>query len=749
MREQKRERRVTVTVSVAVATAIASLGGARAGPSSGVVRAGAATISTNAAATTITQTSDRAVIDWSSFSIASGETVTFNQPSSQSAVLNRVTGTEVSSLQGSLSANGQVFLVNPNGILIGGGAKVDVGSFVATTANIDTASFMSSPAAVNGRYAFDQLTSAAAAGSIVNSGAITAADGGLVALVAPAVRNSGIITARLGKVALASANIFTLDLFGDDLVRLAVSDQIASALTDVSGSAVKSQVDMGGQIQADGGKIVLLSVPAAIGVVDAAINLSGIARAQTVAAGQEGQILLLANGAVQIGGAIDATGQQPGLPGGTIEAFGSSVHVLSPAHIDASGGAGGGLIALGGQLDLGGGSFETGTTTVDYGATVASCGTPACSSDGSGGSGNGGTVRLYSSGGTELDGRIDISSAQGSFAGTAEVLSNLGTTTLGTMSQIVAHTGSGNAAGFAVVIGDELSVGPGVLMDMRDYAGNENPSLTRRLYDASDPTLRTYVLSSDPNSLPVIQTSDPIVFHAYNPDAQGSYVAQLPARNDPTNGIEASGYTTPVGTLRPNGGAPTTVVSTAADALTAIPVSFSTDPGSSNAPPSSPPAGSPSGSPSGTPGGSTGGSPSSPPPASTGSSPSPSPGDTPPVVPVGNPDASIQLSELTQVADQITRVSRADVPVPGSEPSATPEAPPQTPIMPLLVGSPGVAQVADLGRVGAVPGALPDVFHLNYQVVAPASEGPTAPIADYLCKTPFALNGCPRPSTPR
>ena len=69
--------------------------------------------------------------------------------------------------------------------------------------------------------------------------------------------------------------------------------------------------------------------------------------------------------------------------------------------------------------------------------------------------------------------------------------------------------------------------------------------------------------------------------------------------------------------------------------------------------------------------------------------------------------------------------------------------------MPLLVGSPGVAQVADLGRVGAVPGALPDVCHLNYQVVAPASEGPTAPIADYLCKTPFALNGCPRPSTPR
>jgi filamentous hemagglutinin family protein len=467
------DRNQSGTLRGAVQTALwalLALGHAQAGPQNGVVKAGAATISTGGATTTINQSSDRAVIDWSAFSIASGESVIFNQPSSQSAILNRVTGNQVSMLEGSLTANGQVYLVNPNGVLIGQGATLDVGSFIATTANIATADFMASPASANGRYIFDQVTSASSTGSIVNLGTITAADGGLVALVAPAVRNAGVITAKLGKITLASANIFTLDLYGDDLVRLAVSDQVGKALTDVSGTPVTAQVNVSGRLSADGGQVVLLSVPVAAGIVDASINLSGIARAQSVAGGQPGEILLLAAGGdIKVSGQLDATGPAAGLAGGTIEVFANQVGIGPTAQVNVSGAAGGGLVALGGTLDYAGSAIQTQTTTVAYGATVSACGTPTCSTDGSGGTGNGGIVRLYSAHGTELDGRINVSSAQGAVAGTAEVLSDLGTTTLGTMSQIIAHTGSGNPAGFAVVIGYDLSVSPGVLMDMRDY----------------------------------------------------------------------------------------------------------------------------------------------------------------------------------------------------------------------------------------------------------------------------------------
>jgi filamentous hemagglutinin family protein len=107
-----------------------------AAPAGGNVTPGTATISSNASTTTITPTADRAVINWNTFNVGTTETVTFAQPNAQAAVLNRVTGSQLSSLQGTLNANGQVYLVNPNGVLIGNGAHVNVASFVATTASI-------------------------------------------------------------------------------------------------------------------------------------------------------------------------------------------------------------------------------------------------------------------------------------------------------------------------------------------------------------------------------------------------------------------------------------------------------------------------------------------------------------------------------------------------------------------------------------------------------------------------------------
>ena len=737
---------ITALVSAALIAA-AWMAPVRAAPTDGVVRAGTATIATNGTTTTITQTSDRAVIDWHSFNIATTERVTFAQPTTQSATLNRVTGTQMSSLQGALSANGQIYLINPNGILIGNGATVDAAAFVATTANIGTDAFMSTPVAASGRYTFDQVTTASSTGSIVNAGTITAADGGLVALVAPAVRNSGTIAARLGKITLASGNIFTLDFFGDDLVRLAVNDKIASSLTDANGARITAQVDVPGQLRADGGRIALLSVPAAAGVVDAAINLSGTVRAQTLVAGKQGEILLVANGGdVNISGSVDATGAAPGLLGGNVRALGTHLHLLSPAHIDASGAGGGGLVAIGGRLTVGDTTTENDTTTVDYGASITACGTLSCADDGTGGSGNGGTVRLYSSNGTKLDGKVDVSSAEGSVAGTVEVLSNLGLTTLGPQSQVFARTGTGLDAGFAVIIGDELSVAPTILMDMRDFAGNANLSATHVLYDNANPPARVYIRGNDPAQT-FLQTTDPVVFHAYNPDAQdpaNGYVAHLPARDNPNDGFEASGYTTPVGTLRPNGGAPTTPGSVAADALVAIPVSL--------APPDVPPPGS------SLPGGSPGGSPI---PVGPGSQ-----------VP-GASDPSVN-NAFGQAVDTTSRVSRTDTSedrarsrltglssadgntsADGSASAASADGRSSSDDtvadsgpLPLIVGGPGVAQIADLGRNGAVSGATPDVFGVNFHVVAPAGGAGDAPVTDYLCKTPFARNACPTPASP-
>ena len=106
---------------------------ALAAPQGGTVAAGSATISQNGTLTTINQASQKAIINWNSFNIAKGETVRFNQPGAAAIALNRVTGNNASAIYGTLSANGQVFLVNPNGVLFAKGAQVNVGGLAAST----------------------------------------------------------------------------------------------------------------------------------------------------------------------------------------------------------------------------------------------------------------------------------------------------------------------------------------------------------------------------------------------------------------------------------------------------------------------------------------------------------------------------------------------------------------------------------------------------------------------------------------
>src|ERR1043165_3030687 len=206
-------------VSAASLVVVGQCSPAWANPQGGTVRAGSATVTSSGGRTEINQSSDRVIIDWQGFSIGANEITRFNQPSSGAAALNRVTGGDPSQILGQLQANGKILLINPNGILFGAGSKIDVAGLVATTANIANDDFMAK------RLSFAQPGNGNAA--VVNRGTITVKEGGLVALVAPGVANEGVINARLGKVALVSAQGVTVYFHGDRLIRFKLDDKVS------------------------------------------------------------------------------------------------------------------------------------------------------------------------------------------------------------------------------------------------------------------------------------------------------------------------------------------------------------------------------------------------------------------------------------------------------------------------------------------------------------------------------------------
>lgn len=354
-----------LTAVAALSAALTLSGPVMALPTNGTVTGGQASISLpGPKQLKINQTSSRAAIDWKNFDIDTDEVVTISQPSSAASILNRVIGGGGSSqLLGALIANGQVVLINPRGVDIGPLARIDVGSLIATTIDIPTANYLA------GGLSFTQPGDPNAI--IVNEGTITAAEGGLVALVAPAVVNSGVITARLGKVALAAGNKFTLDLYGDDLVHIAVDGAVLQAVTGADGATLDALVSHTGRIEADGG-YVQISAQAAAGVVDTLINMTGQVRARTVA--DAGGTVVLegrGSGAVLASGQIDASGRDAGERGGEVRILGPRVALSGSATIDASGDAGGGVVFLGGDYQGGGDTQTAERTFVGADATIA------------------------------------------------------------------------------------------------------------------------------------------------------------------------------------------------------------------------------------------------------------------------------------------------------------------------------------------------------------------------------------------
>ena len=281
------------------------INGTYANPVGGVVAAGSATITTPDANTVqVNQATDKAIVNWQSFNIASQETTRFVQPNANSIALNRINPQQgASQIFGQLQANGKIILVNQAGIYFGPGSRVDVSGIIASTIDITDQNFM------NGNYIFDQK-SPLYNGSIINQGTIIAASYGLVALVGSAVSNEGMIQAHRGNVVLASGNKFTVGFDDTGLINFTVDEPVTQRGVDRNGVALPDAVRNSGTVIADGGTI-LMTAKAAQGVVDHVINMNGVAQARSVQE-KNGEIILSGDdeGVTYVSGTVDASGNK-------------------------------------------------------------------------------------------------------------------------------------------------------------------------------------------------------------------------------------------------------------------------------------------------------------------------------------------------------------------------------------------------------------------------------------------------------
>ena len=335
-----------------------------ANPEGGQVVAGSATINrTTPSRIDVIQQTGKAIIDWRSFNIDSGEHTNFQQPSASAVALNRVGGGVPSNISGLLTANGQLFLINPNGVVFGSGARVNVGSLVATTADIRNEDFLA------GRYRFDKASDNLDAG-VINRGVIHVAEGGAVVLAAPWVRNEGLIQARLGQVALAGAKTFTLDFHGDGLLQFDVGSAVGERPRGADGMPVNALVSNPGTILADGG-VVALTARAVGQILDRVINMDGVVQARAV--NVKGGAIILSGGdegIVGVSGTLDASGLKAEQVGGTVKLLGDKVGLFDGARVDASGSLGGGEVLIGGNFQGKGPEPNAKRTYVDDNARI-------------------------------------------------------------------------------------------------------------------------------------------------------------------------------------------------------------------------------------------------------------------------------------------------------------------------------------------------------------------------------------------
>jgi filamentous hemagglutinin family protein len=339
-------------------------------PSGAQVVSGAASFSTAPGALTITQTTDRAIINWQDFSLAAGATSRFVQPDAASATLNRVVSGLPTTLAGSLQANGHIYLINPNGILIGAGARIDTAGFLASTLDVPNQEFLAGG---------DLHFSGDSAAAIMNLGSINAL-GGDVFLIALQVQNAGNITADRGTIGLAAGSEILLTTGGNERQFIRAASLPGALVNSGTISAASAE------LKAAGGNAYAL-----------AINNSGTVRA-TGSAVRDGQIWLVASGesTVSNSGTLD-TSSLTGL-GGKIAVTGGRVLLDTDSRLIATGATGGGEILVGGGWQGNDAAIANASAVVmKPGATIDVSTTAA---------GNGGTAVLWSQDYTSFHGSI-------------------------------------------------------------------------------------------------------------------------------------------------------------------------------------------------------------------------------------------------------------------------------------------------------------------------------------------------------
>ena len=307
-------------------------------PEGGVIRSGAGDVTQNGKEMTIRQDSGRLAMDWTNFNVGKDETVRFQQPGKDALALNRVTGNQQSLIDGSLLSNGHVLLVNPNGVVIGKNASIDVGGLVASTAHVKD-NFMKEFGNSTGAFTLGGVSD----GKIINEGTINA-EGGLVALHAAKVENSGTIKSNGGSVLMAAADTLTLTPDTDGKLNFTVDGKVTEA------SALNK-----GAITADGGTIVM-TADSASDVMSTVVNNEGTLQARTLRKNEKGQILLEGNdkGQVEVSGTLDASGTDDGQDAGNIKVIGQKTIVHDGTNLLAKGDVNGGKIETSGDvLDLG------------------------------------------------------------------------------------------------------------------------------------------------------------------------------------------------------------------------------------------------------------------------------------------------------------------------------------------------------------------------------------------------------------
>jgi filamentous hemagglutinin family protein len=282
-------------------------------PQGGKVVGGSAAISSSGSTLTVQQSSQRAAIDWNTFNVGSGAQVNFNQPNAASVTLNRVLDNNPSQIMGRINAPGQVFIVNPNGVLFGATSQVDVGGLLVTTHGISNADFMA------GKNNFEGNGKS---GSIVNLGTLQASLGGYIAMLAPQVRNEGVIIAHEGTVAMAGGNKTTLVFSGQSLTAVQIDEGVMDAL-----------VENKHLVKADGGLVVMTARSASV-LLGSLVRNSGTVQAQTIA-NKGGRIMLMGDmtsGTTEVSGTLDASAPNGG-DGGFIETSAGRVKIADEVRI--------------------------------------------------------------------------------------------------------------------------------------------------------------------------------------------------------------------------------------------------------------------------------------------------------------------------------------------------------------------------------------------------------------------------------